>query len=844
MRSTGIVLLLMAVTLAVVNMVSPDMPSTGIRLAIAGLRTVKAAARNAVITGRNANLGGILASTDIAGGGAAAPVLSAHPRMILDGATLSVLRQRAAADTSEWRALKSSCDSLIGGNVNYPTQATYPNPPNLGQGYQGSSYLPALMDEALCYQVLRSSNPKAAATYGAKAVDILMKMSTPHTPGGQGENPLADDGYVIRFYGVGFGLGYDWLHDLLTPAQRIQVYTTANTWLTAFEKPGSVADFEYKHPQGNYFAGYFHAKATIALGTYGENPAAPTQWSDWLNNQFGRRVQPYYAQHLSGGGWPEGFGNYAPLAVFNMSMPVREVKTATGIDLVHATAPYSYPLDSADYIMHFTWPSRAYFDDRDTNHSGGTASHPPGTAPVGIFQQVLGELSFWDSPRVGVFHQYLDEVASATSGESAADPWVRFLELDPDAAKSSLKSLPLSYLASGMGAVAARSDWTTKASWMSFRAGPYINNPGAGEEYFDQGSLALVRGSSPLLVNAGGWVVHDPNGTADETHVYNDNFGDGKTLLLGNRQLYNVFYVRNMRGGSLLDRFGQAAYTTEDDHVRTGIAAYEDGVDHVYVLATHLEDMYRKFPAGVAVADWSRQIVYLRPNRFVVYDRTRAGGAGYDQYMAWHFPASPVAATAAGGQKRLDVSYDGKYVGAMTTVLPANAELATLPLYPDSKPVKAWQVQVRPAGPAVSHQWLTVFDMSSSAAAVATARTVAVIHGTIAGVRLAASDGNSVVISSTGPAGTPLDGTIAYAVPASMCRHLITDLAAATGYNITVSTEGDLQTINVSSGGSHMSSAKGVLDFVVSADGTVQPAMSSLPHSAEPAGGAAQTPGS
>ena len=39
---------------------------------------------------------------------------------------------------------------------------------------------------------------------------------------------------------------------------------------------------------------------------------------------------------------------------------------------------------------------------------------------------------------------------------------------------------------------------------MSFRAGPYVNNPGQGEEGFDQGGLALVRGNVPLLVNGTG----------------------------------------------------------------------------------------------------------------------------------------------------------------------------------------------------------------------------------------------------------------------------------------------------------------------------------------------------
>jgi hypothetical protein len=762
---------------------------------------------------------------------AAVVQLAPHPRLILDANTLTTLRQRAAANTAQWQTLKATCDSYIGGTVNYPTGETYPNLPNLGQGYEGSSYLPALLAEGMCYQVLKSSNPAAAAPYGAKAVDILLKMSAPVTA--QGEAPCTDSGYVMRFYGVGFGLGYDWVYDLLTPAQRTQVYTTANAWITAWEAPGGCAGFEYAHPQSNYFAGYFHAKAVIALGTYDENPSAPTQWNDWLSNQFGARVQPYYAQHLSGGGWPEGFANYAPLGILNMSLPAREVKTATGQDLVHAVAPYSYPLDSADYAMHFTWPSLTYFDDRDTNHSNST-TQPPGTTQVGMFQQILGELTYWNSSKASLFNQYLAAVSAATSNYGAADPWLVFLEVDPNAATTPLNTLPASYLASGMSAVAARSDWGTGASWMSFRAGPYINNPGQGEEYFDQGSLALVRGGTPLLLNAGGWVVHNPNGTGAENDVYNDNYGSFSVgnVLLGNRQLYNVYYVRNMNGGSLVEPFGQAAYTTESNQVRTQVSSYEDGSDYVYVLATHLEDMYRKFAAGSAVASWARQIVYLRPNRFVVYDRTTDGSASYDQYMAWHFPASPVAGSAVAGENRLDVTYNGQYAGAMTTVLPVNATTTTTALYADAAPVKAWQVQVRAPNSSVSQQWLTVFDLSPSAAAVAVARPVTVTQGAIVGLQLAASDGNSVVISSAGTAGTAISGGIGYSVADVAARHIITELMPSTGYTVTATTSGGIQNVSVSVGGTTVSSAKGVLAFNLNASGVKQvrpPPVSSLP---------------
>ncbi|MGN6120859.1 MAG: hypothetical protein ACTHOA_14235 [Rhodanobacter sp.] len=753
-----------------------------------------------------------------------AVTLAAHPRLLLDSSTLTALRQRAAANTPQWTALKATCDSYIGGTVAYPTGNQYPDKPNLGSGYQGESYLPALLAEGMCYQVLKSSNAAAAAPYGAKAVDILMKMSMPY-PGSNGWDPCTDSGYGIRFYGVGYGLGYDWVYDLLTASQRTQIYTTANAWIAAWEKSGGCASFAYDgNPIGNYYAGYFHAKAVISLATYGENPSAPAQWTDWLGNQFGARVQPYYRLHMLGGGWPEGYGNYAPLSILNMSLPAREVKTATGQDLLHASAPYTFPVDSADYSMHFTWPSLVYFDDRDDNHSNGDpSSPPPGTTPVGMFQQIIGALSYWQSPKVAVFNQYLAAVDQATGGYSDAPAWLQFLAIDPNAPKAALSTLPLSYFAPGMNAVAARSDWTTAASWMSFRAGPYTNNPAAGHEFFDQGSLALVRGGSPLLVNAGGWLVHEPGGNADETKIFNDNYGDlDGTQYSGNRQLYNIFYVRSMSGSSVAQRFGQEANTTEDDGVRTAVSAYEDGNGYVYMLATHLEDMYRTFSAGPAVSAWSRQVVYLRPNRFVVYDRTTEGSTGYDQYLAWHFPANPAAGSAPAGQHRFDVSYNGQYVGAMTTVLPTGNKTTTVGMYPGDNPIKAWQVQVRPPDTSASQRWLTVFDLSGTAAKVATASPVTVSQGGIVGVELLASDGNAVVVSSSGAPGTALSGNLVYGVQPLSAYHVVTDLLPDTGYTVTTSANAGLRNVNISVGGTTMSSHKGVLSFYVTTDGTVQ----------------------
>lgn len=748
--------------------------------------------------------------------------MAAHPRLLLDGTTLARLRKNAAANTKDWQDLKAFCDKYIGGKVYYPNETAYDNLPNLGAGYEGEEYLPALLGEGLCYQVLKSSNPTAAKPYGDKALDILMKMSAPYDNGaGKGWDPNHDSGYPIRNYGVGMGIGYDWLYELMTPTQRTQVYTTANQWVTAFE----TNSFEYDHPQSNYFAGYFHAKAAITLATYDENPNGPAEWDDWLNNEFGKRVQPYYAQHLKGGGWPEGFSNYAPLGILNMSLPAREVKTATGVDLLRAAAPYTYPTDAAGYAMHFTWPSRAYIDDRDSNRSANNyqpGDPQVGTARVSMFQQILGELAFWQSPDLGVFNQYTADVVAATSNYSPATPWLKFLESDPSYPTAAVSKLPLSYFATGMGAVSARSDWSTSASWMSFRAAVYTNAPAQGEQYFDEGGLALVRGANPLLVNASGWILHEPGGTSDDNLRYEDNFGptSSGSLYSGMRQLYNVFYVfRKDASGKILEGDGQRAFI---DGVRTKVSAFEDGGNYVLVQAVYLEDQYRRFAAGPGVASWSRQVVYLRPNRFVVYDRTTEGDSSYDQYFNWHFPANPAAGSAPAGETRLDVTYNGTYVGAMTTVLPKGAATTTVPLYPTSNPVKVWQVQVRPPDNNVTQTWLTVFDLSSAAAKVASASPVTVSQGSVLGVELLASDGNSVVVSSSGTAGIPLSGTIVYGVQPLTAYHVVTDLEPNTGYTVSTAANAGLRNVSISVGGTTMSSDKGVLTFYVTADGTVQ----------------------
>jgi hypothetical protein len=788
-----------------------------------------------------------------------AQTMAPHPRLLLDTPTLNALHAKVTANNTDWLKLKEQCDAYLGGKVKpADPESSSSDPPDVGSGYEGEEYPPVLFAEALCYQTLRASNPTLAAQYGAKAVQILMTMALPASQ--KGESTCTDVGYVIRNYGVGYGIGYDWLFDLLTPAQRSTVYKIAQVWVHDYETK-DCSNSTYIHPLSNYFAGFFHADTVIALAMFDEDVGHPL-WNDWLNTQFNTAatkpphigLSQYFAQNMKGGGWPEGFGSYGPAAVYNTVLPALEVRTATlgAMDVVNGASAFRYPIEIGDYLIHFTWPSRTYIDDRDTNHASGDASFTVGTVDGEMLMTVLSQLRAWSAPHADVFQEYLNEADAAIDYDPYArlgqvpSRWKTFL-FSSAGATQPLATLPTSYFAQGMNAVAARSDWTTSASWMSFRAGPYVEDPNHAEQYFDQGSFAIVRGSTPLVVNPTGWIAHEPEGNLDEfppgdtgfqcniplyESIYCDMYGPlvPNDPYIGNRSLHGVFYVRHMSGTSLAEGFGQGSENRNDKPAaRTSISAFEDASNYVYALGNHIEDMYPAFAQGASVSEWSRQIVYVRPGRFVVYDRTTAGKSTYDQYLAFHFPAAPISVTAPAGETRYDVTYNNTFAGSMTIVQPAQIQPAVKEMYPDHPHGKVWQLQLRASVAAAQQRWITVFDTATSAAGVAKATPIAIAQGAAIGVLLADTTNHTAIVSSTGVAGVAIVGTIGYSTAVATTQHIVTDLTPDARYTVTATkTSGSNAVINLTvapdANGAWTSSHAGVLNFEVSDNGEVSAA--------------------
>jgi hypothetical protein len=298
---------------------------------------------------------------------------------------------------------------------------------------------------------------------------------------------------------------------------------------------------------------------------------------------------------------------------------------------------------------------------------------------------------------------------------------------------------------------------------------------------------------------------------------------------MSNRKLYSTFQVRHLDGsGNVLERYGQYAVTRADG-VRTNISRFEDGGSYVIAVGQYLEDTYRPFTCGQPVSSWSRQVIYLRPNQFVVYDRTTICNAAYDQYLAFHLPANPVAVVPPTGGARYDVTF-GTFSGSVIPVLPAGSvTTVTDHIAPDPMTwSKVWRLEIRPPSPAnATERWLTVFDLSDSSAQVANVTSVNVTGGAVMGALLASpvGAGNSVVMAGTASFGQNVSGSVVYAVPAAQTHHVLTDLPPNTTYNITVTVASSQHTVTVApaGGGAFTSSANGVLSFNVNAGGTVAP---------------------
>lgn len=734
-----------------------------------------------------------------------------HPRLWLTTDILTRLRQRAATNDPAWLTLRADCDDLASRPVEFP-DGTGGGVNAISGGYQYFDYLDPMFTLGVGYQVALTVDPNRATNYLTKGRQILLALSDPVHHGRES----TDSGWSIRAYGTALGIGYDWFYSTLTAPQRTQIYGEANRWVQWFDTNGFGNDF----PQGNYFAGYYAAKGICALATEGDNPLAPAMWNDWSNHLHFGMVQPYYQPWLSGGGWPEGW-NYGQNGTLNMVRPVLAARTAKGLDLLHhPTKPFSYPDGMALWAINFIWPDRQSIDDRGLIYESDDPTGFNNNWPV-EFAGMLRQLGGSNSPQ---FQKFVNEqrIQFGAGGSS----WSDFLFWDSTAPQADYQAA-LSYRTGGDGQVSMRSAWNTNAVWAAFQAGPYTGYDGAGEQFFDEGSLTIRRGSVPFLVNASGAVQRNTPGTDDAStgclgtycgsSVYGENWDTSPDGIYHARRIYNTFYAERDMG-----YWGQ--YSQGPGDTLTTMDRFDDTGNYVFMRGINLEQMY--LPVH-PITNWVRNVAYVRPKLFVVYDRTGVRNTTNDQWMAWHVHRAPAEqAGAVSGTHRFDVKDGALFRGSLTTVLPAGHTNQLINVFSSGK---VYRIEVRPGTPSTSNRWLTVFDASDSATNVCrvspfTTASGNVVTGNIEGAYIASratSGTNAAVLFNTTAA--DLSGAVTLHAPATNTVYLLNGFVPSSGHVINVTTAAGQHTIQINSGSGFTASPIGSLYFRIDAAGAITP---------------------
>jgi hypothetical protein len=688
---------------------------------------------------------------------------------------LARLRARAAAGDASWTALAAHCDALAGASVEPPGGNAYPDPPNVGQGYQGDGYLPEILALGLCYRTAAGTNDASAMRWAHAGLTVLAAMATPSGNGGQ--SPSTDDGYGIRNYGVGMAVGYDWLRPALDDATRALVRSTLANWIGWYDKSG----FSRNEPIGNYFAGYLFAKGAAAIALEGEDPNATTWWSDIESRMWPTLVKPTYGSWLAGGGWPEGW-QYGPRGVQNFVGFLWAAQTAKGLSW-WTDVPLAR--DEAAYIGEFAWPSRKHMDDRGTVHAQKALA--PSATTVAMMATVLRAQQ---DPAAAAAQGVASDLRAAT-GDAPA-PWEAFLFWDSAAATTPPSTLPVSYLSHGPGHAAMRSSWAVDATWASFASGAYIDAPDSGEQYFDAGGLAIAKGDAPILVNATGWLPQAA-GDSGEQYVYDDTWGS-RTRLLN-----NTFYVAGAKQDG-----------NPPDQAATTIGRFEEGGTWVRAQGDHIEQMYT--PSG-AVTQFVRDVAYVRPGTFVVYDRTTVGDGGSDQWVAWHVPGAPTQSAAADGTPRFDVSTGG----TLRPLLPKNVNVQT-------KDVLGVVTRVELHASAATQDWLTTISVGGSPDVERLSPADGnVTSGAVVGAHVRSAPRESVVLFASDHAAAATASGADYSVQqAGDADHVLFDMApSAAGYAVSATLAAGKLAVHVAQGGPFHPTAAGTLAFAVSAAGVV-----------------------
>ena len=481
------------------------------------------------------------------------------------------------------------------------------------------------------------------------------------------------------------------------------------------------------HVFHNGWYGYKHWGIGLAgYATYYENEEARPALEQ-LEEEFRQRAAPALELAGAGGGWAEGY--YVNYWLYEWLFFCEVARRCEGVDY-YAMAPGFFG-NRAVAGMFEAFPGiREYGSRRPVPTGDGGGRVFGGDRDKGLTARRILVNRFRDDADHQAVHAFNETTPQSSVGVYA---YKDFLWRDETVEKGDLEKFRLSHISEGAGYVHARSSWEEDATYFFFKCGDRFT----AHQHLDLGHFSIFKYEE--LTGDGGH--YDSFASSHAVNYYLRTIAHSTMLVFDPDETWDRVRAGPVEGndggqthdwphhnGAVVDaaawQQGRELYDIGD------ITAFEDRGEYVYLAA----DATRAY-APEKLAGFTRQIAYLRPGTFVVFDRVEARRPEFAK--RWLLQ----------GMKRPE-RRDGKWVITngegrlfVQTVLPRGARVELVEgedlyryggkLYAperDTGPAPECRIEVAPAEPATVDYFLHVLT-ATEAGVESVAEATAVVEG-------------------------------------------------------------------------------------------------------------------
>lgn len=502
-------------------------------------------------------------------------------------------------------------------------------------------------------------------------------------------------------------LCYDLFHDQIPAADRAKMID----WLNANRK--SFTDDEGAFHNSTLSKTFCYLR--IAYATWGDNPQAKDFRDHAINRLYEGLLLPVIVEFGRGGGYTE-CGWYTRGSLWHLVQGLELARRFEGYDGFAKAPAFYYSRLALELHQPYPGIGPEYREERFATEGDGS--------------NIYGGHREYPRLTRNLLAQYFrgSELARYTAGRNrrASNPesaMMDFLAQEPPQEKLAMDTAPLAHLASGIGRLYARGDWSDSATWLRFECGDHFTQ----HQHYEAGNFEIFR-YAPLATESGeysdwksphaaNWLIrtiahnciliHQP----DEVFNHNRRPSDGVIANDGGQG-------NNAIVAGTLEQWKKQQAKME----RGDIVAYQNTPEFMYVAG----DCTKAYAPSKA-AQVVRQLVFLRPHTFVIIDRVTSTKAEYGKTWLLHCTNEPKlgqrTAEIASGQGRLFVQ----------TLLPKETRMEKIEGYTYggktyeaakgalNKAADRWRIEVKPASPRTGD--LFVHALSTEKAPAATVTT-------------------------------------------------------------------------------------------------------------------------